>query len=75
METERERLSILVPRAVYELKYALLELQLRDMSRRLALSGSDFEAQTSILKAIQELSEVRKQLARYLGERTLSARR
>ena len=67
--------SILVPRAVYELKYALLELQLRDMSRRLALSGSDFEAQTSILKAIQELSEVRKQLARYLGERTLSARR
>lgn len=75
VETERERLSILVPRAVYELKYALLELQLRDMSRRLALSGSDFEAQTSILKAIQELSEVRKQLARYLGERTLSARR
>lgn len=75
VETERERLPVLVPRAVYELKYALLELQLRDMGRRLAEAGTDIDTQISIMRAIQELSEVRKELARYLGERTLSARR
>ncbi len=75
VETERERLQTLVPRAVYELKYALLELRLREMGRRLAAESSDISAQISIMQAIQELHEVRKELARYLGERTLSARR
>lgn len=75
VETERERLQTLVPRAVYELKYALLELRLREMGRKLSEERSDVNAQISIMQAIQELHEVRKELARYLGERTLSARR
>lgn len=74
VETERERLQILVPRAVYELKYALLELQMRDLTRRLA-AGGDIDTQTSLMRSIQDLGEIRKELARYLGERTLSTRR
>lgn len=75
VETERERLQILVPRAVYELKYALLELELRSITRRIAAAAGDFALQQQLMQRIVELSEVRKELARYLGERTLSARR
>ena len=75
VETERERLKTLVPRAVYELKYTLLELQLRDMARRLADPAATPSAQMELMQQMQQLSEVRKTLAVYLGERTLSARR
>lgn len=75
VETERERLKVLVPRAVYELKYTLLELQLRDMARRLADPAATPSEQMELMQQMQQLSEVRKTLAVYLGERTLSARR
>ncbi|MCM1117655.1 MAG: hypothetical protein NC342_08985, partial [Pseudoflavonifractor sp.] len=74
VETERERLPILVPRAVYELKYTILELQIRDLARELTVGASP-ERQGEIMKKMVELNEIRKRLAEYLGERTLSARR
>ena len=67
VETERERIPILVPRAVYELKYALLEMELRDTTRSIAAAAGDFDRQQQLMQRIVELSEVRKELARYLG--------
>lgn len=75
VESERERLPALVPRAVYELKYAILEIRQREMVGEMAARRDDPEAQTRLMQEIVALSEVRKDLARYLGERTLSARR
>ncbi len=74
VETERERLTVLLPRAVYELKYTILELQIRDLRLELAQNTAP-ERQGEIMQQMVEINNIRKDLAEYLGERTLSARR
>lgn len=74
VESERERLPVLLPRAVYELKYAILELTIRDLRLELAGNASP-ERQEEVMRQMVEINNIRKDLAEYLGERTLSARR
>ncbi|MDE6279656.1 MAG: DNA primase [Paramuribaculum sp.] len=76
VETERERLSTLVPRAVYELKYAQVELSIKKAGHelRLAQASGDNDAIMTVMQQLIELNDVKKLLAKYLGERIVSAR-
>ncbi len=76
VETERERLSTLVPRAVYELKYAQVELSINKAGHELraAQASGDNNAVMTVMQQLIELNDVKKLLAKYLGERIVSAR-
>lgn len=74
LETERESLVRLVPRAIFEWKAALLELMIKELRGRLnALTASD-DAST-LLKEMMRLTDLRSEFARYLGERTITPRK
>lgn len=75
--TERDRLSELVPHAVYNLKEALIEAEIHAGIKNMqqAYASGDTEAVGRIMARHAELNELKKELARYLGERVLSPRR
>ncbi len=73
LPTERDRLVELVPLAVYNLKIALVECDLRRCNEQLR-SISDAEQVSQLMKRCSELNDIKKQLAKYLGERILSPR-
>ena len=79
IETEVDRLDILVERAVYELKDAILECQTRDLRdeiRRACQSPIPDPAEVSRLMARNiELTQLRSQFAKYLGERIIAPRK
>lgn len=79
IETEVDRLDILVERAVYELKDAILECQTRDLRdeiRRACQSPASDPAEVSRLMARNiELTQLRSQFAKYLGERIVAPRK
>ena len=76
MPTEQDRLPELVPVGVYNLKCALVECDLRDVNARIAeaySSGSgDLEEVRRLMVRSAELNDIKKELAKYLGERILS---
>lgn len=76
--TELDRLSELVPEAVYNLKCAHVEFELRTITTSIAeLYRNRPEATDEIralMKQATELNEIKKELAKYLGERILSPR-
>lgn len=71
VETERERLVEYVPRAVCELKNAIISLQIKQMSELLSQSAGDFQRQSEIMLKIHELDLTRRELASYLGDRVI----
>lgn len=77
VETERERLTVLVPRAIAELKYATVELRLHRCRKSLmaAQRSGDSTQIIDAMRTMQELNSVKMELARYLGERIVSARK
>lgn len=79
IETEEDRLDVLVERAVYELKDAILECQTRDLRdeiRRACQSPTPDPAEVSRLMARNiELTQLRSQFAKYLGERIIAPRK
>lgn len=79
IETEADRLDVLVERAVYELKDAILECQTRDLRdeiRRACQSPQSDPAEVSRLMARNiELTQLRAQFAKYLGERIIAPRK
>ena len=79
VETERDRLLDLLPRAIYGLKDAMLEdelrqlrVQLREASTKGALDSA--ERVTAIMTKITQLEETRRRYAKYLGERVILPR-
>ncbi|MCM1401343.1 MAG: DNA primase [Bacteroides sp.] len=76
--TERERLTELVPLALYNLKCALIECNIKDNTRKMALHNSGSAADKAIvdelMAEIMNLNEIKKTLSLYLGERILSPR-
>ena len=77
VETERERLAVLVPRAVAELKYATVELRLHQCRKEMmsAQQRNNPDEIISAMKSMQELNQIKMELARFLGERILSPRK
>ncbi len=73
---EEERLYELLPRAVYNLKEALIECDIRGTMKKIgdayAAAERDFDKVRSLMQRIAELNEMKKELAKYLGERILS---
>lgn len=78
LPTEFDRLPDLVPIAVYNLKCALVELDLRDVNSQIAEEYKTVDHNLTRVKELMmraaELNEIKKELAKYLGERILSPR-
>lgn len=74
VETEEDRLFLLVPRAINELKTEILNLKMKDLVIRLseASNNGDSELESRIQLEINEIMQFRATLAKNLGERTIS---
>lgn len=79
VETERDRLHELVPRALYELKDAILESERRDIRSRIetlaAAPNSDLEQIQALMERLIELTQLKAEFAKYLGDRTIAPRK
>ena len=71
VRTEYERLTKVVPEAICNWKSAILLCQIKQMQSQLPqlAAGAETEAQ---LKRIQDLYDLRAQLAKYIGERVVN---
>lgn len=74
IETERERLVELVPRAVFELKDAILDCEIRDINATIKQT-TDPAAIRSLMARNIELHNIKKEFASYLGERIVTPRK
>lgn len=77
IQTEQDRLAELVPLAVYNLKCALVECDIRDVNARLAAVDAaerDLDEERRLMQELINLNSIKKELAKYLGERILSPR-
>lgn len=76
--TERDRLPELIPLAVYNLKCALIECEIKRVNAEIASvyasAPDDGEKLRELLQRGLELNGLKKELAKYLGERILSPR-
>ena len=75
IETEQERLNELVPRAIYELKDAILQCQLRDVRDKIQATANNHEEQTRLIAHLMELQQLKGEFAKYLGERIIAPRK
>ncbi len=79
VETEQERLADLVPRALFEWKDAILECRIRDLRRRIkdVSSSPDVDSQTirALMQENLELTRLKGEFAKYLGERIVAPRK
>lgn len=74
VETEREKLTELVPRAVFELKDAILDCEIRNINLELK-QCNDPERIRSLMAQSIELMNIKKEFASYLGERIVTPRK
>ncbi len=78
LPTERDRLSEFVPQAIYNIKSALVECDIRDINALIRAESQngicDQNKIEALMKRVTELNEIKKTLAVYLGERILSPR-
>ena len=66
-----------MPHAVYNLKEALVECDIRNVIENIreACKVNDIKRVEQLMLKQAELNEIKKELARYLGERVLSPKR
>ncbi len=74
IETEQEQLLDLVPRKLFELKDAILCLRLREVRARIINTG-DYATVMELLSRQKEIEDLRKELAKLIGDRVISPRR
>lgn len=74
MRTEFDRLSTLLPESIYNLKSALILCQVKDIQVHLHQVNASTNEAEMLLKRIQELYGLRKELAHYLGDRVVNPR-
>jgi len=76
IETERERLADLCPRAFYELMNATLSCDIADIMLEIAQAQSqgDVQRQMSLITTLIEKKSLASDFARYLGERVITPR-
>jgi DNA primase len=76
IESEQDKLIELVPRAIYELKDAVVEKMLILLNEQLkALQPGEDEKMLRIIQELQDYQTLRNELAKYLGERIIIPRR
>jgi DNA primase len=76
IETEQDRLPEIVPRAIYEWKDAILAWRQRAVIAELGHAGDKSADEIrNLMSRSLDLQRLRAELARYLGERTLSPRK
>ncbi len=77
IQTEQDRLMELVPISVYNLKSALIECDLQDINNQIKqiYAAGDMETVRQLMIRATELNTIKKELAKYLGERILSSRK
>jgi len=73
VQTERELLGELVPRALHELKNAILTIRIKGANARLAeCKKDDIESIFAIMRELQELESMRSSLAKLIGDRVIA---
>jgi len=72
VETERERLSELVYRAVLELKFAILDNQISELNTAISTTENDPETSKRLLQEIFELYKLKAEFSKLLGERIVN---
>ncbi len=76
METERDHLNDLVPMALYNLKAAMIELRICEIQVRIKeVQATSIDEALALMREQKDLEAMKVELARYLGERTISQRR
>ena len=75
IETEQDRLADLVPRAIYEWKDAILECQIRDVRARICQATNDKEELHALMSKSMELQQIKRDFAKFLGERIIAPRK
>lgn len=73
IETEQQRLTDLVPRAIYELKDAILAQRINYTRQQLA-STTDTDTVNDLMTELIDLTKLHNEFARYLGERIVTPR-
>lgn len=71
-EREADKLDMIVPRAILELKDAILGQKIRELMSKMQSAESD--DQEDILRQIQGLANLRNQLSKDIGERIICAK-
>ncbi len=75
VETEQDQLHVLVPRAIFELRNAILSDMLAELSGQLAaLNPAQADEALEIMKKIGEYKELQRELVKILGERIILPR-
>lgn len=79
IELERDKLADMVPHAIYNLKEALIECEIRDVMKQMKQvyeeSSCNLDKVKHLLERNAELNGLKKDLSKYLGERVVSPRR
>lgn len=75
VDTEQDLLGELVPRALHELKDAILWTRLQDARSRLAACGADYDLSIELMKEMQEIENARSELAKLIGDRVIVPRK
>ena len=74
MESEKERLNELLPRAIYALKNAMLQCEIRskrEQLRQLSKQQGNINEVTQLLTEIASLDDLRRAFAQKLGDRVV----
>lgn len=74
IETEQDRLNDLVPRAILELKDAILECQIRELNDKLKAT-TDTATINALMSDLVELKKLKSEFGKYLGERVIAPRK
>ena len=75
VESEQDQLQTLVPRAVNELRSAIVTGMIKDLTSKLKnLPAEDFESAASIMEQLAGWKDYQKQLGKMLGERIILPR-
>ncbi|MDE6461043.1 MAG: DNA primase [Paramuribaculum sp.] len=78
IETEKDKLKDLVPMAYYNLQEAIIETLIKDLLERIRIESSASPRNDSLIielmKKHSEFNEMKKELAKYLGERIVAPR-
>lgn len=75
VDTEQDLLGELVPRALHELKDAILWTRLTDARRRMAACAADYDSAIALMREIQEIESARSELAKLIGDRVIAPRK
>ncbi|MDE6122560.1 MAG: hypothetical protein K2F76_04905, partial [Duncaniella dubosii] len=75
VDTEQDLLGELVPRALHELKDAILWTRLDDTRKELAACASDYESALALMRRLQEIENARSELAKLIGDRVIAPRK